>query len=61
MRLVLTWDACLKGFVNKDIPCFRWGAGYIASYTTLSLLQAGLDLVVLDNLSNILVESLSRV
>jgi UDP-glucose 4-epimerase len=37
------------------------GAGYIGSHTTLSLLQADLDVVVLDNLSNSSVESLFRV
>jgi UDP-glucose 4-epimerase len=37
------------------------GAGYIGSHTTLSLLQSGFDVVVLDNLSNSSVESLSRV
>jgi len=28
------------------------GAGYIGSHTSLALLQAGMDVVVLDNLSN---------
>lgn len=37
------------------------GAGYIGSHTTLSLLQAGLDVVVLDNLCNSSVESVRRV
>jgi UDP-glucose 4-epimerase len=37
------------------------GAGYIGSYTTLALLQAGFDLVVLDNLCNASAESLGRV
>lgn len=37
------------------------GAGYIGSHTTLALLQAGLDVVVLDNLSNSSPESLARV
>lgn len=37
------------------------GAGYIGSHTTLSLLQAGFDVLVLDNLSNSSAESLSRV
>lgn len=37
------------------------GAGYIGSHTTLALLQAGHDVVVLDNLSNSSVESLARV
>lgn len=37
------------------------GAGYIGSHTTLALLQAGFDLVVLDNLSNSSAKSLSRV
>ena len=37
------------------------GAGYIGSHTTLALLQAGFDVVVLDNLCNASVESLRRV
>ena len=37
------------------------GAGYIGSHTTLLLLQAGFDLVVLDNRCNSSAESLSRV
>ena len=37
------------------------GAGYIGSHTTLCLLQAGFDVVVLDNLSNSSPESLRRV
>jgi UDP-glucose 4-epimerase len=37
------------------------GAGYIGSHITLSLLQAGFEVVVLDNLSNSSAESLSRV
>ena len=37
------------------------GAGYIGSHTTLSLLQADFEVVVLDNLRNCSVESLFRV
>ncbi len=37
------------------------GAGYIGSHTTLALLQAGFDVVVLDNLCNASDESLRRV
>jgi UDP-glucose 4-epimerase len=37
------------------------GAGYIGSHTTLCLLQAGYDVVVLDNLCNSSAESLHRV
>lgn len=37
------------------------GAGYIGSHTTLALLQAGYDVVVLDNLCNSSTESLKRV
>ena len=37
------------------------GAGYIGSHTVLSLLEAGFDVVVLDNLCNGSAESLSRV
>lgn len=36
------------------------GAGYIGSHSTLVMLQAGLDVVVLDNLCNSLAESLNR-
>ena len=37
------------------------GAGYVGSHTTLALLQAGADVVVLDNLHNSSTESLRRV
>lgn len=37
------------------------GAGYIGSHTTVRLLEAGLDVVVLDNLSNSHLKSLERV
>jgi UDP-glucose 4-epimerase len=37
------------------------GAGYIGSHTTLALLQAGFEVVVLDNLCNSSAESLNRV
>ena len=37
------------------------GAGYIGSHTTLTLLQAGYEVVVLDNFSNSFPESLVRV
>ena len=37
------------------------GAGYIGSHTTLTLLEAGYDVVVLDNLCNSSAESLHRV
>ena len=37
------------------------GAGYIGSHTTLALLQAGFEVLVLDNLCNASAESLRRV
>ena len=37
------------------------GAGYIGSHTTLALLQAGYEVVVLDNLCNSSAKSLKRV
>lgn len=37
------------------------GAGFIGSHTVVELLQAGLDVVVLDNLSNASPEALKRV
>ena len=37
------------------------GAGYIGSHTCVELLNAGHDVVVLDNLSNSSEESLKRV
>lgn len=37
------------------------GAGYIGSHTTLALLEAGYDVIVLDNLANSSLESLRRV
>ena len=37
------------------------GAGYIGSHTCVELLQAGMDVVVLDNLSNSKIEAVRRV
>jgi len=37
------------------------GAGYIGSHTCLELLQGGYELIVVDNLSNSSIESLSRI
>ena len=37
------------------------GAGYIGSHTCLELLNAGFEVVVLDNFSNSKMESLKRV
>src|SRR5690606_39400597 len=37
------------------------GAGYIGSHTTLALLEAGHEVIVLDNLANSSLESLRRV
>ena len=37
------------------------GAGYIGSHTCVELLNAGYDVVVVDNLSNSSKESLNRV
>ncbi len=37
------------------------GAGYIGSHTVVELLNAGLDVVIIDNLSNSCLEALSRV
>lgn len=37
------------------------GAGYIGSHTVVELLQAGEQVVVLDNLSNSSLEALKRV
>ena len=37
------------------------GAGYIGSHTCLELLEAGFEVVVVDNLSNSKLESLKRV
>ncbi|MEH6451285.1 MAG: SDR family NAD(P)-dependent oxidoreductase, partial [Oleispira sp.] len=37
------------------------GAGYIGSHTCIELLQAGFDVLVVDNLANSSEESLTRV
>lgn len=44
-----------------DVILVTGGAGYIGSHTVLVLLEAGYDVVVLDNLSNASSESLRRV
>lgn len=46
--------------VNEKI-LVTGGAGYIGSHTTLALLEAGFEVVVLDNLCNSSVESLYRI
>ena len=46
--------------VNRTILC-TGGAGYIGSHTCVELLQAGYDVVVLDNLCNSSADSLQRV
>ena len=45
----------------KQTVLVTGGAGYIGSHTTVQLLEAGMDVVVLDNLSNSHRESLNRV
>lgn len=47
--------------IRKSVVLVTGGAGYIGSHTTLELLKAGIDVVVLDNLSNSSEESLKRV
>lgn len=47
-------------FVTEKI-LVTGGAGYIGSHTTLALLEAGFEVVVLDNLCNSSAESLRRV
>ena len=37
------------------------GAGYIGSHTCVELLNAGYDVIVVDNLNNSSVEALNRV
>jgi UDP-glucose 4-epimerase len=46
---------------DRQIILVTGGAGYIGSHTSLALLQAGYDVVVLDNLCNSSDESLKRV
>lgn len=45
----------------KDTILVTGGAGYIGSHTCVELINAGFDVVVLDNLCNSSVESLRRV
>lgn len=46
---------------NHNTILVTGGAGFIGSHTTLTLLQAGFDVVVLDNLCNASAESLRRI
>ena len=48
-------------FLNRQTVLVTGGAGYIGSHACLALMQVGLDVVVLDNLSNSSAESLRRV
>lgn len=45
----------------KQFILVTGGAGYIGSHTTLALLEAGHEVIVLDNLTNSSLESLRRV
>ncbi|KAI2689534.1 UDP-glucose 4-epimerase GalE [Pseudomonas sp. TNT3] len=45
----------------KNTILVTGGAGYIGSHTTLALLEAGFEVIVLDNLCNSSVDSLNRV
>lgn len=47
--------------LNKKCILVTGGAGYIGSHTCVQLLQAGFDVVVVDNLSNSKSEALRRV
>lgn len=47
--------------LSKQKILVTGGAGYVGSHTTLALLQAGADVVVLDNLHNSSAESLRRI
>ena len=49
------------GKVVDDKSFNYWGAGYIGSHTTLVLLEAGFDVVVIDNFSNSSKIALDRV
>lgn len=47
--------------MSKNCILVTGGAGYIGSHACLELLQSGYDVVVVDNLSNSKLESLTRV
>lgn len=47
--------------MGKQTILVTGGAGYIGSHACVELLQAGFDVVVIDNLANSKVESLNRV
>ncbi len=47
--------------VNKEYVLVTGGAGYIGSHTTVDLLNKGLNVVLLDNLSNSKAEAVNRI
>lgn len=47
--------------MNDKTILVTGGTGYIGSHACVELLNAGYDVIVVDNLSNSKVESLSRV
>ena len=60
IRVILSTRVRAKGQNDMQI-LVTGGAGYIGSHTCLELLQAGYDVVVVDNLSNSKAEPLQRV
>ena len=58
--ILSTLRSLTKGESMKKV-LVTGGAGYIGSHTTLALLEANFDVVVLDNFSNAFPESLVRV
>jgi len=47
--------------MNKQVVLVTGGAGYIGSHACVELLQSGYQVIVVDNLSNSKIESMSRV
>ena len=47
--------------MNKQTILVTGGAGYIGSHACVELLQAGFNVVVIDNFSNSKIESLHRI
>jgi UDP-glucose 4-epimerase len=63
LEIIMNKDESMTGTMNenRDTILVTGGAGYIGSHTCIELLQAGFNVLVVDNLANSNKESLKRI